>query len=65
MLGKEKLCNVDNLLLWAVNKQMRCEGGFQVGSLVFYLNEEVIPSSLKIAISVKRIVGDIFVFVYI
>jgi len=29
LLGKEKLCNTDNLLLWAVNKQMRLEGGFQ------------------------------------
>ena len=30
LMGKERLCNIDNLLLWAVNKQMRLEGGFQV-----------------------------------
>ena len=30
IMGKESLCNTENLLLWAVNKQMRLEGGFQV-----------------------------------
>ena len=30
LMGKEKLCDVDNLLLWAANKQMKLEGGFQV-----------------------------------
>ena len=29
LLGKERLCNLDNLLLWAASRQMRCEGGFQ------------------------------------
>jgi len=29
LMGKEKLCDVDNLLLWAANKQMKLEGGFQ------------------------------------
>jgi len=29
LLGKERLCDTDNLLLWAVSRQMRCEGGFQ------------------------------------
>jgi len=29
LMGKETLCNIDNLLLWAANKQMRLEGGFQ------------------------------------
>ncbi|XP_023321820.1 protein farnesyltransferase subunit beta, partial [Eurytemora carolleeae] len=29
IMGKESLCNTENLLLWAVNKQMRLEGGFQ------------------------------------
>jgi hypothetical protein len=30
LLGKEKLCNTENLLLWTANRQMRLEGGFQV-----------------------------------
>ncbi len=30
LMGKQKLCDVDNLLLWAANKQMKLEGGFQV-----------------------------------
>lgn len=29
LLGKEKLCNVDSLTNWLVNKQMKFEGGFQ------------------------------------
>ncbi len=29
MLGKQKLCNTDRLLRWAVNRQMKLEGGFQ------------------------------------
>ena len=29
LIGKEKLCNVDRLLRWAANRQMRLEGGFQ------------------------------------
>ena len=29
LLGKERLCNLDTLLLWAAERQMRCEGGFQ------------------------------------
>uniref|UniRef100_T1IU12 Protein farnesyltransferase subunit beta n=1 Tax=Strigamia maritima TaxID=126957 RepID=T1IU12_STRMM len=29
ILGKEKLCDVNALLKWAVNRQMRFEGGFQ------------------------------------
>jgi len=29
LMGKEKLCDIDNLLLWAANKQMKLEGGFQ------------------------------------
>ena len=29
LLGKEKLCDLDTLLLWAASRQMRCEGGFQ------------------------------------
>ena len=36
IMGKESLCNTENLLLWAVNKQMRLEGGFQV-SLYIYI----------------------------
>jgi len=29
LMRKEKLCNLDTLLLWGVNRQMRLEGGFQ------------------------------------
>ena len=29
LMGKERLCDLDNLLLWATQRQMRCEGGFQ------------------------------------
>ena len=29
LMGKERLCNLDTLLLWATQRQMRCEGGFQ------------------------------------
>ena len=29
LLGQGHLCNIDNLLRWAVNRQMRLEGGFQ------------------------------------
>jgi len=29
LMRKEKLCNLDTLLLWAVSRQMRLEGGFQ------------------------------------
>ncbi|KAL5009112.1 hypothetical protein ScPMuIL_014693 [Solemya velum] len=29
LLGRAKLCNMDNLIKWTVNKQMRYEGGFQ------------------------------------
>lgn len=29
LLGKGQLCNVENLLRWAVNRQMSLEGGFQ------------------------------------
>ena len=28
-MGAGQLCNVDNLLRWAANRQMRLEGGFQ------------------------------------
>jgi hypothetical protein len=30
LMGKERLCNTENLLLWTANRQMRLEGGFQV-----------------------------------
>ena len=29
LMGKERLANTDRLLRWAVNRQMRMEGGFQ------------------------------------
>lgn len=29
LLGKEKICNIDSLTYWLVNKQMKFEGGFQ------------------------------------
>ena len=29
-LRKGRLCNIDTLLKWAANRQMRVEGGFQV-----------------------------------
>jgi len=29
LMGKGKLCNIDNLLRWTSNKQMKLEGGFQ------------------------------------
>jgi len=29
LMGKEKLCNLDTLSLWAASRQMRLEGGFQ------------------------------------
>ena len=32
LMGKGHLCNTDTLLRWAVNRQMRLEGGFQVRS---------------------------------
>ena len=34
LMGKEKLCNTENLLLWTANRQMRLEGGFQVSGSV-------------------------------
>ena len=30
LLGKGQLCNIDNLLKWTANRQMKVEGGFQV-----------------------------------
>ena len=30
LMGKEKLCDIDGLLSWAANRQMKLEGGFQV-----------------------------------
>ena len=30
LMDHGQLCNVDNLLRWVVNRQMRLEGGFQV-----------------------------------
>ena len=33
LMGKGKLCNIDNLLRWTSNKQMKLEGGFQVGKI--------------------------------
>ena len=32
-LKKGRLCNIDTLLKWAANRQMRVEGGFQVSVL--------------------------------
>lgn len=29
LLGKGQLCNIDNLLKWTANRQMKVEGGFQ------------------------------------
>lgn len=29
LLGKERMCNIDSLTYWLVNKQMKFEGGFQ------------------------------------
>ena len=29
LMGKERLCNLETLALWAANRQMRLEGGFQ------------------------------------
>eukprot|EP00088_Acartia_fossae_P012319 TRINITY_DN16351_c0_g1_i1.p1 TRINITY_DN16351_c0_g1~~TRINITY_DN16351_c0_g1_i1.p1 ORF type:complete len:427 (-),score=81.42 TRINITY_DN16351_c0_g1_i1:412-1659(-) len=29
LMGKEKLCDIDGLLSWAANRQMKLEGGFQ------------------------------------
>lgn len=29
LLGKERICNIDSLTYWLVNKQMKFEGGFQ------------------------------------
>jgi len=29
LLGKERMCNMDSLTYWLVNKQMKFEGGFQ------------------------------------
>ena len=33
-LNKGHLCNIDTLLKWAANRQMRVEGGFQVRPIV-------------------------------
>jgi hypothetical protein len=30
LMGKEKLCDTESLLLWTAKRQMRLEGGFQV-----------------------------------
>ena len=32
LMGRARLCDTDRLLRWAANRQMRQEGGFQVGS---------------------------------
>ena len=31
LMGRARLCDTDRLLRWAANRQMRQEGGFQVG----------------------------------
>jgi prenyltransferase beta subunit len=30
LMGKEKLCDTESLLLWTAKRQMRLDGGFQV-----------------------------------
>ena len=36
-LNKGHLCNIDALLKWAANRQMRVEGGFQVIKIIIKL----------------------------
>ena len=35
LMNKAQLCNTENLLKWAANRQMRLEGGFQVLCALF------------------------------
>jgi protein farnesyltransferase subunit beta len=35
MMDRGHLANIDTLLKWAANRQMRLEGGFQVSSISF------------------------------
>ena len=35
LMNKAQLCNPENLLKWAANRQMRLEGGFQVLCALF------------------------------
>ena len=52
-LRKGRLCNIDTLLKWAANRQMRVEGGFQVRFL--FLNKfsknyfMTVPNSIKLS----------------
>ena len=43
-LNKGHLCNIDTLLKWAANRQMRVEGGFQVSTncLTIQLEQTII-----------------------
>ena len=40
-LNKGHLCNIDTLLKWAANRQMRVEGGFQVSTNSRLLNNSI------------------------
>ena len=42
LMRKERLCNLETLALWAANRQMRLEGGFQVN-----FTEDVLLCHLK------------------
>ena len=39
LLGKGQLCNIDNLLKWTANRQMKVEGGFQVSDEYYICKE--------------------------
>ena len=43
LLGKGQLCNIDNLLKWTANRQMKVEGGFQVSDE--YYDKGIQPQS--------------------
>ena len=47
-LKKGRLCNIDTLLKWAANRQMRVEGGFQVRVLFLRQLSHYIFDGLKL-----------------
>ena len=46
LMGRARLCDTDRLLRWAANRQMRQEGGFQVGSGGHFLHGDQKQTSI-------------------
>ena len=70
LMGKEKLCNLDTLLLWGVNRQMRLEGGFQVDftlqlsiTLFCFISYRVVQTSwwMDVTVSGREVYSPFFI----